>query len=272
MPKGMGYSMYPELNDEAWLREQYLTKRLSAKQIGKLVGVKTSNSVRQALKKYQIPVRTLESSLYDFKADDGFVLNMPVLTGCLLGDGFMKVYNRQSNTSYPSFRKKNKHLDHIQFVASRLFSGSFEDRLGECWTTLNGKRFMTHTVTSQSRKDLLPLFRSWYPESNQFKKLVPRDIDINPEALLHWFLDDGSSYMRTRGYREIVIRLSSEGFSRSDNEFLAEYLNARYGFKFGVEMYSRKKVPRLKLPQSQADLFYEVIGACPVPSMQYKWK
>jgi len=29
---------------------------------------------------------------------------------------------------------------------------------------------------------------------------------------------------------------------------------------------------RIYIPQSQVEMFYEIIGDCPVSSMEYKWK
>jgi len=44
--------------------------------------------------------------------------------------------------------------------------------------------------------------------------------------------------------------------------------------KFGLDFKVRKyrDTFRMFLPQSQAQHFFEVIGDCPVPSLQYKWK
>ena len=109
------------LNDKDWLRGKYEKEGLSTNAIAELVGVKTPNSVRQALLRHGIKVRSVSDGLTYGREDDGFIINKSVLTGCLLGDAYLSVYNKRSDCSYPCFRKKNKHQDHVEFVAELMF-------------------------------------------------------------------------------------------------------------------------------------------------------
>jgi len=125
-----------------------------------------------------------------------------------------------------------------------------------------------------SHKDLKPLYKKWYPKSNDYKKVIPEDVDISPVSLLNWFMDDGTSYQRRKNSKtkQIVIVLCSECFTKKNQQMIVDKINKEYGLGFKVVAYSHGTRWRIRLPQSQTSLFYEIIGPCPVPSMEYKWK
>jgi len=118
-------------------------------------------------------------------------------------------------------------------------------------------------------------FRKWYPESSNFKKAVPFDLILTPGHLLHWFLDDGFSYVR-KGYgrrsKQVLIAFCSESFSREDQQRLCEQMGSKFGIKARVSKAQWGTGWRIFLPQSQAGAFYDVIGSAPVESLAYKWK
>jgi len=53
---------------------------------------------------------------------------------------------------------------------------------------------------------------------------------------------------------------------------IVDKINKEYGDISRVSPYSQGKGWRISIYQSQVSLFYEIIGSCPVPSMEYKWK
>lgn len=112
----MGSYKYSQLNDFDWLYEKYITNQISSLDISKLIGCKTSNSVRQALSRFNIPIRNISESLTI--NNDIVTINDSVITGCLLGDGWLKRFNTNSEISYPYFIKKNKYRSHIEYVAN----------------------------------------------------------------------------------------------------------------------------------------------------------
>jgi len=277
-------SHYSKLNDANWLREKYITEGLSTKKICKMSGAKTPNSVRQSLIRYGIPVRSISDGLTLNREDDGFTLDLDVINGCLLGDGFLGVWNKQSNSSYPCFCKKNIYRDHVEWVGKIIFPNNWKTRIKKCeeWRPkLKNKKYIIYQLRSLSHKELLPLYRKWYPEQSGFKKIVPADIEINEIVLLHWFLDDGSSHLRIRKYKnhwtqkkkQIRIVFCSESFIKKDQEMLCDKIHKQFPVltpnlhkvKFGAGY-------RIGIPQSQAQTFFDIIGPSPVPSLGYKWK
>ena len=103
---------YKLLNDVQWLHDRYVVEGLSTKKIAKLVGAKTPNSVRQALQRASIEIRSVSDGLTINREDDGFVLRKDVIEGGLLGDAGLRIWNKHSDASYPSYTRKNKYKDH----------------------------------------------------------------------------------------------------------------------------------------------------------------
>ena len=276
MPKGLDYSEYPLLNDYAWLYQQYIVNGLSTNDLAQLSGAKTANSARQALIRHNILVRNTGTGLRIKHGDDGFVMDMSVFTGCLLGDASMTAYNRRSDASMPEFRKKNKYLDHVQYVAKILFPRSWRKHIKYEANKFRGKIFDAYILRSFTHPELMPLYRAWYPPENNYVKVVPQDIPMDATVLLHWFMDDGWSRMRNRGYQEVLIGLETQSFTLPDVQRLCTMLKDKFdlGFKPTPEKSRVTGVMqwKMRLPQKQAEHFFEVIGDCPVPSLEYKWK
>ena len=194
---------YPLLNDKDWLQNKYENEKLSSNQIGVLVGGASCGQINQRLKKCGIKVRTKSEGHVCQRKDDGFVLNEStesVIVGAMLGDGNFWSSNKESDGAFPCFRKNNIHYDHIKYVAELLYGDKWQGRVSELWRKPSsfgpgGRVFATCGLT---RKELMPLYRAWYPPANGYKKVIPEDAKIDKIVLLHWFLDDGYSYRVNR--------------------------------------------------------------------------
>ena len=167
---------YELLDNKEWLQKQYVNNKLSTLKIANLVGARSGNYVRQALIRHTIPVRNRSDGQTVSSDDDFFIMNYPIFFGSLLGDGSLKVHNKHSDASYPHFHKKN----------------------------------ITYILRTLAHKDLLPVYNTWYPASNNYKKLIPEDVVISSELLLHMFLDDGSSSIRRKHSKTKQIICSSK--------------------------------------------------------------
>lgn len=280
---------YPQLNDYDWLHQKYHIEGLSTKKIRDLVGAKTSNSVSQALKRKNIPIREKTISTVKlvkfyknvkFYEDiiakyENFILATDVIVGSLLGDASLRVYNKKSDFSYPVFLKTNKNYDHVCYVAGLIFRDGGLNRIKERFQLCNGKNCRSFLISSFANEDLLQMLRDWYPASNNYKKLVPRNIEINKTVLLHWFMDDGcASYRKREGKytKQVVLVLCSQSFSKEDQEWLCNRINEKTSLGAKVIKCQDGTGWLIRVPQSQVQQFYKFIGPCPVPSLAYKWK
>jgi hypothetical protein len=267
-------SKYPLLDNKEWLYSKYIQEYLGFRAICKLVGAQSTNSVRQSLIKHSIPIRTIGDGIRINRVDDGFIINKEVIEGCLLGDGFLCKWNKKNDNSFPYFAKRNKYYDHIIYVSRILFGNKWKERTKENDEKSLGKRHVVFTLRSLSNKLLQSFYKRWYPEWNNYKKVIPDDIDITPTLLLHWFLDDGNSYQRRKNSstKQIVITLCSECFNKDDQQMIVEKINYIFGLVCTLKKVNYGTGYQIRIPQSQASLFYDIIGPCPVPSMKYKWK
>ena len=267
-------SMYKKLNNRKWLYQKYVVEKLSTIIITKLAGAKTPNSARQALIKQGIPLRSISDGLTCNRGDDTFRLNLEVINGCLLGDGFLRKYNKKSDVSYPYFAKRNIYQDHVSYVSGLLFAQNCQNRIRRCKERdMLGNLAIVFSLRSYVHKELLPLYKRWYPEQNNYKKVIPKDLSVTPTVLLHWFLDDGNSYIRKdRPTKQVCIVFCSESFTKDEQELLAAKIWRKFGVKCSVRKTQCGTGWRTFIHQKYADLFYEVIEKPVVDSLAYKWK
>ena len=275
----MRQSKYSLLNNPNWLREKYTTDGLSTEQIAQLVGCPSCSSVSQSLRRHNIDMRSKSEGHRANREDDGFVVKKDVVEGCLLGDGALKTDNCYSNDSYPLFSKRNIHHDHIKYVGELLFGNNADNRIKLMNNTTNLGNGKIYSLTSLTHPELMKFYRAWYPASNDYKKVIPESIEITADLLLHWFLDDGYSYKYTRQQKYTYTRLEFACMSFTVEEL--EMLCAKIYNKFRITMFVRVHKRNGKIAgtgcevhvkQSDIPLFFEIIGDCPVKSMQYKWK
>ena len=264
--------LYPLLNNPQWLREQYIDNGLSTIEVAKLAGAKTPNSARQALLRHGIPVRDYREGQVHNREHD-FIFNESVIAGCLLGDGYLIKSNKTSKNSVPYFAKTNKYLEHVQYVAGFLFNEPDKFITPEI-AMCRGKECPIFTLRGHTDDCLTPLYDKWYPASNGFKKVVPTDLELDSTMLLHWFLDDGSSYHRRKEspVKQITVTFACESFTKTEQDFLARQMFDKWGLMVNIRSYADGTGWRMHLRQSQTDLFFSIIGPPPVASMAYKWK
>lgn len=275
----MRASKYKLLNDSEWLREKYITDGLSTEQIKELVGCASCASVAKYLRNHNIDVRTKSAGHRMNRVDDGFIFCKDVLEGCLLGDGFMRSSKPNSPDSFPFFSKRNIHYDHVKFVGDSIFKSNSERRIKDMPnnTTLgNGRIFYLSTLT---HPELMDMYRTWYPPSNNFKKIIPESIEVTENLLLHWFLDDGYSYYYTRlqKYTYRRVEFACMGFEKEELEKLCHKVFNKFGITMFVRVHKRKGVIlgtgcEVHVKQGDISRFYDIIGPPPVPSLAYKWK
>jgi len=265
---------YPLLNDKKWLREKYEVKGLSTTQVAKLAGAKTANSARQALIRHGINVRSIGEGLTHNREDDGFIINHEVIEGCLLGDASLRKWKKDGPNANAYFAKTNKYYDHIAYVSSLLFPAKKEEEAIKEKKGSGDYSHLTHFhLRSLTRPELNVYFERWYPHWNDYNKVVPEDIEITPTVLLHWFLDDGSSYRRKdRSTKGVYIILSTECFSLAEQNMLCEKIMSTFGIYCKPYPTNSGVGHRICVTQSQTKAVYEVIGYSPVSSLRYKWK
>lgn len=276
---------YKQLGDSNWLKEKYCEQKLSFSEIANLLGCKW-HSVRSACLRHEIPIRTRGEGLRNARrfGEDYFIFNSSVLNGCLLGDGGLSCQNKESDDSFPVLTVSTIHYDHAIWLANQLFSKNPESRVKERrnhgFFNPKGNIFRVTTITHES---LVPVFKSWYPKSNNFNKIIPEDIEIDEKMLLHWYLGDGYSYIvnnkKCKNPYRVRVQFATQSFSKNELEMFCEMVKSKFGLKLYPRLHQRHgKIKgtgyHVELSESidQVSLFFDIIGHPPVASLSYKWK
>ncbi len=292
-PKIIGKSFYEELNNPEWLKQKYCIEKLSTIQIAKLIDA-NCGVVRQSLLRHNIPVRNKSEGHLYIREGDGFELNkrnLYIINGGLLGDATLR-RNKNGKKLYgnPAYSKKSVCEDYIEYEAKLLFGEKWEDRISYF---KGGEKVFdkyiskpSYALTSLNHTSLLPLFNKWYvvDEEGFKKKVIPHDIEIDKDTLLHWFMDDGYTYKAHRCYQnskynheELRMYFCTQSFEKDELFFLVDIIYKLFSIKMTPRMHKRNNKTQgtgyeIEVKIKDVPLFYEVIGDCPVPSMQYKWK
>lgn len=278
-------SIYEQLNDREWLRQKYVIENLSSLQISKMIGCKNSNSVRQALRKFDIPIRSYRDAQVVGR-DDNLVIDEEVLNGTLLGDGSLQKSSKTSLIAAPYYTKKCKWEDYSNHIG-KCFSKSGEVNLTFETTFLKRKRWSAnceyYVFRTLSSVSLTPWYSMWYPMG---QKVVPKNLVLTPKTMLYWFLDDGYSTWRNRegeicrnrgnkAYpqktKQVIMGFCSESFAKQENDFLCEKIK-KMGIGASVRKCNTGTGWRLFIDQTSTNDFLDLIGRCPIDSLKYKWK
>jgi hypothetical protein len=178
-----------------------------------------------------------------------------ILDGLLIGDGYIP---RNQDLFY--FGQRSDNREYVEFVARQLGvpvervkdrTRKPDRRTGKIYSC-SELRTLSHPVFAEFRK-------RWYRGG---KKVVPGDLNVSPEFLLHWFLCDGACSVNRSGAQ---MMLCTDSFTRPEIEYLKGLLE-----QIGIEC-SLMKTNRLRVHQKSVERFYDHIGECPVECLKYKW-
>jgi hypothetical protein len=151
-----------------------------------------------------------------------------VLTGLMLGDGCL-YRDKPAHTPYLVVGRAASEELYLRenYEAFRVFckrgpqpTETFDKRTKK---TYYGVKFTTRRC-----KVFVPYYERWYPKG---KKIVPKDIVLDPLALAIWFADDGSVRPSNSPWR-MQLKLSTNGFTLSDVEMLKGMLEDIFGEYF----------------------------------------
>lgn len=275
---------YPLLNDKDWLYDLYITQQQSTITIAELAGAKTGNSARQALGRFGIQVRNNREGAILNQVDD-IIVDKDFIDGSLLGDACLLLSNKTSKICEPSYSRGQKYYEYVNWCGQQISQSSCK-KIRKQITKINYKGqlryYESYTYMTMTSSLLRPFYNRWYPESNGFKKIVPRDINFTPKTFLVWFMDDGCSMYRDMYHKgktplnerkgKALIKFSSESFSEEDNQFLCDGFNNVFDLQMKVIPYSAGTGYKIRILQSKSIDFFNIIGPPPVECYKYKWK
>ncbi len=178
-----------------------------------------------------------------------------VLDGLLISDAYIP-----KNQSLLYFGQCADHREYVVYVAELLGypAERVRDRTRQPDKRI-GKHYRCSELRTLAHPDFADLRRRWYRDG---RKVVPGDLRISAEFVLHWFLCDGCCSV-FRGNGQLV--LCTDSFSSEEVEFLLTLL-AQVGIESRL-LASR----RIRVRKNSLVRFYEYIGESPVECLAYKW-
>lgn len=176
-----------------------------------------------------------------------------ILIGSLLGDGTLRRQNNRLNALF-EVNHAYKHKAYVDWKWQHFQQHALtppKSRLGK------GPR-IAYRFTTRS----LPLFTVYH---SQFyasgKKLIPKDLELDPMSLAVWFMDDGSR-IRSAYY------LNTQQFTIEEQRFLQALLLSTFGLK--SELNRDKKYYRLRISTESSKKMRIIIEPYIVDCLKYK--
>jgi len=178
-----------------------------------------------------------------------------ILDGLLIGDGYIP---RNQDLFY--FGQSRANREYVEYVAEQLGvpPARVQDRTRKA-DKRTGRIYHCSELRTLSHPSFAAFRARWYRDG---KKVVPRDLDVSKEFLLHWFLCDGACSVNRNSAH---MMLCTDAFTESDIEYLRGLLQA-----IGIESAVMKS-RRLRVHQKSIERFYEYLGESPVECLKHKW-
>jgi hypothetical protein len=178
-----------------------------------------------------------------------------MLDGLLIGDAYIP-----ANQRLLYFGQRRACREYVEYVAQQL--GVEVERVRDRARQPDkrtGRVYECSELRTLSDPIYARLRERWYRDG---KKVVPDDLRISREFVLHWFLCDGAcSVNRGSGH----LMLCTDAFTREEVESLQRLLRS-------VDIdSSRTSSGRIRVRQGGIERFYEYIGESPVQCLAYKW-
>lgn len=181
------------------------------------------------------------------------------LIGLMLGDGCI-CYANKRHSLYPrlTLRRQSQDKDYCdwQYEILKEYYNS-PPKFLSIFDKRTKKYYDRYSLQSKSCWIFKKYYEKWY--SNKRKK-VPRNLKLTPLILLIWFLDDGCVIKSSKN--GLTLQLSTQGFIKSDVDFLADLLS-KY-LKSQYKVYGNSKngflirsstLPTIKFIETIDDIF-----------------
>jgi len=194
-----------------------------------------------------------------------------ILNGLMLGDGNLRKRKSgsirlQMNMKYKKFLEW---LKEILENEGMKFVGDITSSTGKVGIGNSNKEYTSwHLHSKTYYKGLNEIYDKWYPNG---KKVIPKDLELTPITILHWYLGDGSKHF-TKQHRS--LRFATLSFTEMECIYLRDKLR-KLGFRVSVHRDSIKTYPNIVSLYSTSVLdFFKYMGKCPKEIEDiygYKW-
>ena len=176
-----------------------------------------------------------------------------IIIGSLLGDGYMRIIPGR-NDAFLEINHSIKAKDYVDYKYESLKSICSS---GPKERPTNDGRVAYRFFTKQ-HKELTEIYNRFYKNN---KKIIPKDLVLDPVVLSVWYMDDGSKC------RDHDIYLNTQQFSINDQNILLTKLRL---VGIDARLNKDKKYHRIRILKTSIKKFMEIISPHIFKSMQYK--
>jgi len=176
-----------------------------------------------------------------------------IIIGSLLGDGYMRIIPGRSNAFLEINHsiKAREYVDYKYESLKRLCESAPKERASN-----EGR--VAYRFFIKQNKELTDLYNIFYKNN---KKIIPKDLVLDPIILAIWYMDDGSKC------RDHDIYLNTQQFSINDQKIL---LNKLRELNINARLNKDKKYFRIRILKTSIKTFMRIISPYVFKSMYYK--
>jgi LAGLIDADG DNA endonuclease family len=179
-----------------------------------------------------------------------------ILTGLMLGDGCLFL-GKSNNNPLLVIGRAEKDIEYLRYhhgiflnLCSKegIIQSNKDDKK-------NNKLYKGYKFRTRALPELLEFYKLWYPDG---MKKVPTDLKLDPISIATWICDDGfisRKIDRKGGFcpSAFHLKISTNGFTKSEVGRLADLLSHRYEEKFSIyhdslSWYKRKNPAYIEDP------------------------
>jgi transposase-like protein len=239
------------------LLKLYETTEFTIKSLAKKYGV-GEKTMNRWFKDYSIkPIRSVERKYYHLRQVPLTKKQKEFIIGSLLGDGHID----NSKTKRFVVNHCEKQMSYLEYKKDIL--NNYVNKLRKN-AKQKSRNSTTYNLTTIGHNEFNILHRLFY---NNTKKVIKDELCnyFTPYIMAIWFMDDGSS-------RKYDMKISTEGFTKKENEKLRDMIYVNFGISCKVCEYNNrdKKYYYLSFNKKNSIKLCELIKPYIIPSMMYK--
>jgi len=246
------------------LKRLYVLEKKSCEQISsyfkqKYDIVATHNVVHLLLDEFGIPVRGISESVslatrtldYDENILQEGSLILEAFNGVLISDATISNYKDQTYHRLSMSSSQREFIEYSRSFFTKLSPSEISSKKCVREDGSRGYEKEMFGFATATHPDITKQRIKWYDGSS---KKIPRDIKITPLMLKLWYYGDGSIVTKREKFNTCILRLSTDGFSDDDIDFLVEQLRVQVGLS------SQKAEKRIRIKSASVPSFFRYIG------------
>ncbi len=176
-----------------------------------------------------------------------------LIIGSILGDGYLRIMDGRADAflEINHSLKAKEYVDWKFNILKSICKSPPKER-----ETNEGR--MAYRFFTQQHPEITKIFNDFYYDG---RKIIPKNLKLDPLILAVWFMDDGSKC------RDRDVYLNTQQFSLLDQKRLLYLLRE---MKIRARTNKDKKYHRIRIYKEAIPLFMQIVKPHIIPSMEYK--